>query len=64
MQLLSRLVKGMFNQPAKGGSQPTGATARPVDQPMVNRHIAWLKQTLHHNEQAWLKLYRAMDTAG
>ena len=64
MQLLSRLIKGILNRAAKNNSRSTGSTTRPTGQPAVSRHIIVLKQTLHHNEQAWLKLYRAIDTAG
>ncbi len=64
MPLLSKSIKGIFNQPAKNSSQPTGSTAGRTGQPSVNLHLALLKQTLHHNDQALLKLYQAMDTAG
>lgn len=64
MQILSRLVTGMFNQQTKVSARLIGSMAGPADQPSVGRHMAWLKQTLLHNEQTWLELYRAMDTAG
>jgi hypothetical protein len=64
MPLLSKSIKGIFNQQAKVSAEPTGSTAGRTGQPSANLHLALLKQTLHHNDQTWLKLYQAMDTAG
>ena len=64
MPLLSKSIKGIFNQQTKVSAQPTGSTAGRTAQSSTSLHIALLRQTLHHNDQAWLKLYQAMDTAG